>query len=51
MFDLKANVAACKDWPFLRYANNIKHSIAKFAWPYELNDSIESRVATRVCKV
>lgn len=31
MFDLKAKVAADKDWAFLRYANKIKHSIAKLA--------------------
>ena len=31
MFDLKAEVAADKDWASLRYANKIKHSIAKLA--------------------
>ena len=40
MFDLKSEVAADKHWPFLKYANNIKHSMAKVAGLYELNDSI-----------
>lgn len=31
MFDLKTEVAAGKDWPLLRYASKIKHSIAKIA--------------------
>lgn len=31
MFDLKAEVAAVKDWAFLRYANRIRHSMAKAA--------------------
>lgn len=31
MFDLNADVAADKDCAFLRYANKIKHSMAKVA--------------------
>lgn len=31
MFDLKAEIAAVKDCAFLRYANKIKHSMAKVA--------------------
>ena len=40
MFDLKAEAAAHEDSPFLKYANNIKHSMAKVACRYDLNDSM-----------
>ena len=51
MFDLKAEVTADKDCGFLKYANKTRHSMAKLACLYELNENMSSRMAMRACEV